>query len=98
MTGQLSTHAAAAKALRQELKQLFPDVRFSLRSKRFAGGTSLTVSFSDWLSPTQIGQLKAIADKYQYGSFDGMTDSYSYTNSRDDLPQVKYVHIERRKD
>ena len=35
--------------------------------------------------------MEAITGAYQYGSFDGMTDSYNYTNRRSDIPQVKYV-------
>ena len=38
-------------------------------------------------------KVRAITDKYTKGSFDGMTDSYDYSNRRDDLPQVKYVTI-----
>ncbi len=29
------------------------------------------------------------------GRFDGMTDSYEYTNRRDDIPQVSYVFLNR---
>jgi hypothetical protein len=34
--------------------------------------------------------------KYQYGHFDGMQDMYINSNSRDDLPQSKYVKTGRK--
>ena len=34
-----------------------------------------------------------MTDKYQYGHFNGMEDIYEYTNSRADIPQVKYLFV-----
>ena len=34
-----------------------------------------------------------IVSKYQYGHFDGMNDIYEYSNSREDIPQAKYIHV-----
>jgi hypothetical protein len=34
--------------------------------------------------------------QFQYGSFDGMTDSYNYDNGRSDIPQVRWVQVHNR--
>ncbi len=92
----LTPHAACAKAIRTELKAAFPDVKFSVKSRGFSMGNSVTVRYpATGLHPHEIQRVKAIAERYQVGHFDGMTDSYDYSNRRDDLPQVKYVHVER---
>ena len=92
MKKEMSEHAKAAKAIRNELKAAFPGTQFSVRSDSFAGGTAVDVSWTDG----PCGQsVDAIINKYQYGHFDGMQDLYEYSNHRDDLPQVKYVMSQR---
>ena len=49
----------------------------------------------NWENGPTSAQVNAVTDKYQYGKFDGMTDSYDYTNNRDDISQVKYVQTSR---
>lgn len=102
MTRQLSTAALAAKAIRKELKEKFPGVKFSVRSSNFSMGNSVDISY-DVITHGVEGDNKApvkdvwdIASKYQYGHFDGMTDSYEYSNFHDDLPQVKYVNVSHK--
>lgn len=89
---KLSTHAATAKAIRLELKKAFPLIKFSVKSDSFAGGNSVSVS---WINGPSRSQIHKIVDKYQYGHFDGMRDLYEMTNSREDIPQVKYVQVSR---
>lgn len=89
---QISTHAAAAKAMRKELKAEYPGIKFRIRADTHAGGTSVDVGWTD--GPTSES-VSAIVDKYQYGSFDGMIDLYSNTNERTDIPQVKFVLVQR---
>jgi hypothetical protein len=86
--GKSSSHAAAAAALRTELKTAFPGIRFSVTSDSFAGGDAVRVSWTD--GPT-TAEVKEFSGKYQYGNFNGMEDIYEYTNSREDIPQAKYV-------
>lgn len=88
----MTTQAKAAKQLKKELKKEFPGVKFSVKSESFSGGDAVRVSYTD--GPT-TKEVKAIADKYQYGSFDGMRDIYEMTNTDENLPQVKYVTINR---
>mgnify|MGYP007083424983 CR=1 FL=1 len=87
-----SNHAAAAKAIRSELKKAFPGQKFSVTSTSYSGGDSVRVS---WVDGPLMDQVDSIAGKYQYGSFDGMTDSYNVDNSIKDLPQVRFVQVER---
>lgn len=102
MTRQLSTAALAAKAIRKELKEKFPGVKFSVRSNNFAGGNAVDVSYDivslgdrgDGTVP--VDAVWDIVKKYQYGHFDGMTDSYEYSNRQDDIPQAKYVHVSKK--
>lgn len=92
MKKQLTTHAATAKAIKQELKKAFPLIKFKVRSDSFAGGDSVHI---EWENGPTDKALQAIVGKYQYGHFDGMQDLYEHTNRRDDIPQVKYVQIRR---
>ena len=85
---QPSTHALAAKAIRAELKAL--GIKARVRSDVFAGGDAVRIEAND-VHPDIFDEMKKIVNKYQYGSFDGMTDSYDYDNCNDKLPQVKYV-------
>lgn len=90
---ELSSHARAAKLIRQELKKVFPDNKFSVTSRSYSGGNSIDIS---WLDGVTIEQVNNIARKYQYGHFDGMTDSYEYSNVVENLPQVQFVQTDRR--
>lgn len=87
-----SPHAKAASLLRQELKKEFPRTKFSIRSQSYAGGSSIHI---EWVNGPTSSRVDSIADKYSYGRFDPMTDSYDMTNVIDDLPQVKYVQTRR---
>lgn len=66
---------SAAKAIRLELKSRFPGIKFRVRTKKYSGGNSIWVNWV--LGPTEAA-VRTIIDKYQYGNFDGMTDSYSH--------------------
>ncbi len=89
---KLSCAANTAAAIREELKTVFPGIKFSVTSSNFAGGNSVDIRWED--GPTS-DQVNAISKKYQYGSFNGMEDIYEHTNSRDDIPQAKYVQTSR---
>ena len=87
-----STHAETAKAIRKELKNLFPACKFRVNSQSFSGGTAVDVKWTD--GPT-VAAVDSVVNKYQYGHFDGMTDYYDASNRRNDIPQAKYVHTHR---
>ena len=85
-----SRHALAAAALRAEIKAAFPAVKFTCKSSRYSGGSSLRVEMDDQPRAT-FKAIERIANKYQYGHFDGMTDCYEFSNKNENLPQVKFV-------
>jgi hypothetical protein len=64
-----------AKLIRQALKEAFPEIKFSVTSKKYSGGSSINVRWQD--GPTSK-QVDAIAKTFQGGSFDGMTDCKGY--------------------
>jgi nitrogen regulatory protein PII-like uncharacterized protein len=87
------THSTAAN-IREELKKEFPGMKFSVTSDTYSMGNSVRISWTD--GPTS-DQVEAITDKYQQGHFNGMEDIYEYSNSREDIPQAKYVQQTRSK-
>ena len=91
MAKQLTAHAATSKSIRAGLKKL--NIKLvSVRGKSYAGGNSVTVEVQD-LSPAQYKLAHSLVEDHQYGRFDGMNDSYDYSNEREDIPQVKYTFI-----
>jgi hypothetical protein len=88
----LTQSAQAAKAIKQELKSVFPDINFSVKSSNFSMGDSVNISWTDGPSTDEV---ENITGKYQYGSFNGMEDIYENTNNRNDIPQSKYVSCSR---
>ena len=88
----LSSHAHAAKCIRQELRTSFPGIKFTVRSDSYSGGNSVWINWEN--GPTDE-QVNNIVGKYQRGHFNGMEDIYEYSNSRDDIPQVQFVQTQR---
>ena len=85
----------ATKNIRIELKQMFPDVKFSIKSRTFANGDAIDVS---WEYGPQVEQVRKIIEKYQYGEFDGRSDTYIHRLSifNDLFGGVKYVSGRRK--
>jgi hypothetical protein len=90
---QLTGAAQAAAAIREELKTKFKGVKFSVTSDNFANGNSVDTQWTD--GPTE-DEVQEITGKYQYGHFNGMEDIYEYSNSREDIPQAKFVSEHRK--
>ena len=65
-----------AKLIRKALRESFPGVKFSVRSDRYSGGSSINVSWTD--GPTGK-QVERVAGAFQGSYFDGMID---YKGSR----------------
>lgn len=83
-----SDHAKGAANLKADLEKNFPGVKFSVRSDTFAGGNAIRVSWTD--GPTEK-DVQEIADQYQHGWFDGMTDCYNYTSGDYSRGSAKWV-------
>lgn len=88
----MSTQAETARAIRKELKKAFPGTIFAVRSESFSMGDAVRVGYTDAMPETEV---RKITDKYEYGQFNGAIDMYEITNSRSDIPQVKYVSVNR---
>lgn len=86
----MTPHAKAAAAIRKEIKALFPGVKFTCTSESFSMGNAVRVA-TEGLAQEVAEKIRALLQKYQYGNFNGMTDCYEYSNSRKDVPQVKFV-------
>ena len=82
--------AQAAAAIRKELKAIFPGSKFRVTSKNYSGGNSVRI---EHISGPVDSAIESLASKYKMGSFNGMTDCYEYSNSNEDLPQVKFVFV-----
>jgi len=76
-----------AKLIRKALKESFPAYKFSVRLERYAGGSSITVSWTD--GPT-VNQVEQVAGVFEGSYFDGMID---YKGSRYHKLDGERVHF-----
>lgn len=83
--------AQAAKTIKQELAGQWPKIKFSVKSDNYAGGNSVDVR---WAFGPTARQVEAVIQKYQHGSFDGMTDCYNYSPTTTRV-SAKYVFAHR---
>lgn len=67
--------AETAKLVRNVLKQRFPAVKFSIRSKSYSGGASINISYS--MGP-KTSDVEKTAHLYEGATFDGMQDLKEY--------------------
>ena len=66
-----SSHALGAANIRKELKQIFPGIKFSVTSDSFSGGNSIRIG---WTDGPLTDEVEKVVDKYEWGTFDSMTD------------------------
>jgi len=88
---KLSKAAQVSKLLKAKAKSLGLEVRAS--SKNFSGGNSVDIKVLKG-SDKSFNEFKEYSSQFKQGKFDGMNDIYEYTNSRDDIPQTKYLFID----
>lgn len=86
--------AITAKAIRKELKLVFPGVKFSVRSSTFSMGDAVDIHWTD--GPTRE-MVEQYTDKYQYSDFDGYTDMITIDRSSlpAGVPGAKFVQCSR---
>jgi hypothetical protein len=65
------TCAETAKLVREALKANFPGVPFSVKSKTYSGGASITVKWTDGPAPTDV---EKVTSQFEGADFDGMVD------------------------
>ena len=88
---KLSKAAQVSKLLKAKAKSLGLEVKAS--SKNFSGGNSVDIKVLKG-SDKSFNELKEYSSQFKEGHFDGMNDIYEYSNSRDDIPQTKYLFID----
>lgn len=85
-----STQAQAAAQIRKELKKHGIKAKVKSRSASMMTAIDITVYNQN---PAAMHKIDSFCNQFQYGYFNGMEDIYENSNSRDDIPQVKYVHV-----
>lgn len=60
-----------AKKIRKELKKTFPEIKFSVRSSSYTGGSSVSVN---WEDGPMVKEVEKVTEKFSSSSFDGMQD------------------------
>lgn len=89
----MNTRAAeVAKSVRATLKQAYPHTVFQVHAQTFAGGDAVNVGWTDGPTTKAVDALLA---RYESGSFDAMTDTYTYDQRKDQARTVKYVGTSR---
>jgi hypothetical protein len=88
-----STAAKAAAMIRKEIKK--NGIKARVTCQNYSGGSSINVVMNDEL-PATYDKIEEYAKQFQFGHFNGMTDSYEYSNTRDDIPQVTFVFVDNR--
>ena len=78
-----------AKIIRKELKAKFPNTKFSVTSKSFAGGSSISINWTDGAAKTDVEKLTKI---FSGVSFDGSQDLEVYSNSLYEGEEVLFGH------
>lgn len=70
--------AETAKMIRQALKKKFPDIKFHVKSSRYAGGASIHIDYTD--GPT-VDWVERVTKPFAGAGFDGSIDmAYSKTS------------------
>ena len=87
----MKTEAAkAAKAIKKHLKA--NGIKCKAKSKNFSMGCSVDIYVQNLL-PAVLEQVKEYCERYEYGTFDSMTDCSGVKNEDFDGPQAKYVNV-----
>lgn len=87
--------AETAKLIRKVLKDKFPNTKFSVRIKRYSGGSSVNINYSNGAS---LDAVNEVLSQFKGKTFDGMTDMASYHNSLWEGEEVcfgQYIHCDR---
>ncbi len=82
--------AETAKLIRAELKTVFPGVKFSVRSRTYAGGASIDVSSTDGPSSQAV---EVATDKFRRADFNGMIEYRAptlFANEDGSYEEVRY--------
>ena len=70
--------AETAKIVRKELASAFASIKFSVKSKSYSGGASISISWTD--GPTDA-QVSRVTNQFESATFDSMIDLKSHHDS-----------------
>lgn len=88
---QITEAAKAAKAIRQLLKPL--GLKSTVKSSTYSMGSSVRIVIFDQ-APDMVKKVRDLAEPYEYGTFDSMTDCAGFKNGDFDGPQAKHVFVD----
>ena len=73
------TMGGVSQAIRQFMKQVFPKVKFQIKTESYSGGNSVRVYILSPLAPSEFQSVnEALTSTFQMGRFNGMEDIYEY--------------------
>jgi len=72
--------AETAKLAIKALAQVFPGVKFSRRTSRYSGGSSVNI---DWTDGPTTSQVEEVVGHMKGATFDSMTDCKNYHNTEE---------------
>ena len=72
------TATETAKLVRKQLKASFPEFKFSVKTSKYAGGSSINVAWTDGPAAPSVDE---VIGHYCGASFDGMTDCKNHHNT-----------------
>lgn len=84
-----------AKKIRKELKAEFKGIKFSVRTSKYTGGSSITIT---WENGPLTKAVQKIANKFQSTTFDGMIDmatSHGYEYNGQIFNGADYIFTRR---
>lgn len=100
MTRPKNKAAEAARLVKKDILARFPKLGVSVRSEYYATGESkvsvILLPCEPMVEESVAKEISEIISKYKKGYFEGLDDSYKYTNLRSDIPQVYYLGIYRK--
>lgn len=76
-----------AQIIRDELKKKFPTTKFSVRSQKYSGGSSINVYWTDGASGVEVDEF---TKQFEGASYDGSQDMKTYHNSIWNGQEVKW--------
>lgn len=88
-----SEQARVATMIRKHMKA--HGIAAKVTSSSASMMTEVTVRVSN-MSPAAVREIEIYIGQFMYGHFDGMQDMYEHSNTRDDIPQAKFVTLDNR--
>ena len=86
------TMMGISQVVRQTMKQLFPTVKFGIKTDSYSGGDSVRVNITSDVDVEQLREIKRVMDGFQYGHFDGYY--YDHKDSSGVTAEVDGKNIE----